>query len=81
MNKAILGTALAFSFLGLFGGPDQEYGSLSGALHRTMAQDLPPYHQTADTAQQRIESGASPEATAPAAPNPSAASEQTPKVQ
>src|SRR5271170_6243385 len=82
-TKALLGTALAvsFSFLGLFGGPDQEYGSLTGALHRTMAQDMPPYHETTDTAQQRVDSGASPVATAPAAPNPPAASEQTPKVQ
>jgi hypothetical protein len=46
-TKALLGTAMAvsFSFLGLFGGPDQEYGSLTSALHRTMAQNLPPYHE------------------------------------
>jgi hypothetical protein len=82
-TKALLGTAMAvsFSFLGLFGGPDQEYGSLTSALHRTMAQNLPPYHEVADTTQQRVESGASPVATAPAVPNPPAASEQTPKVQ
>ena len=45
---------------------------------RTMAQDLPPYRQTAGTAQARAESGAT--VTASAAANPSAASEQTPKT-
>jgi hypothetical protein len=82
-TKALLGTAMAasFSFLGLFGGPGQEYGSLTGALKRTMAQDLPPYHQVADTTQAQMDSGVAPGATAPAVPNPPAASEQTPKVQ
>jgi len=81
--KALMGTALAvsFSFLGLFGGPDQEYGSLTGALHRTMAQDMPPYHEVADTTQAQIDSGVAPGPNAPARPNPPAASEQTPKVQ
>jgi len=81
-TKALLGTALAvsFSFLGLFGGPDQEYGALTGALKRAMAQDLPPYHPTADTTQAQIDSGVAPGANVPATPNPPAASEQTPKV-
>ena len=53
IHKTMLATALAasFSFLGLFGGPDKEYGDLSGALKRTMAQSQPPYHETANTAQ------------------------------
>jgi hypothetical protein len=83
-NKSLLGAAFAvsFAFFGLFGSDhDQEYGSLTGALNRTVAQNLPPYHETIDTAQLRVESGASPVATAPAAANPPAASEQTPKVQ
>jgi hypothetical protein len=83
-TKALLGTAFAasFAFLGLFGSDrDQEYGSLGGALKRTMAQDLPPYHEVADTAQAQVDSGVTPGPNAPASPNPPAASEQTPKVQ
>jgi len=83
-GKSLLGAAFtaSFAFFGLFGSDhDQEYGALTGALNRTKAQDLPPYHQTMDTAQRRTESGASPVATDPAAANPPAASEQTPKVQ
>jgi|HubBroStandDraft_4_1064222.scaffolds.fasta_scaffold1306337_1 hypothetical protein len=83
MNKAMLSAAatFSFSFLGLFGGSDQEYGGYTGALKRTMAQDLPPYHETADTTQRQIDSGVAPGPNAPATPNPPAASEQTPKVQ
>jgi hypothetical protein len=83
-SKSLLGAAFAVSlaFFGLFGSDhEQEYGSLTGALNRTVAQDLPPYHETIDTAQQRSESGASPVATAAAVANPPAVSEQTPKVQ
>jgi len=76
-HKAMLGAALAAAFL-FWGGQDQEYGDLTNALKRTVAQDLPPYHQTADTAQARAEAGAT--VTPPAAANPPAASEQTPKT-
>jgi hypothetical protein len=59
-------------------GSDKEYGDLNDALMRTMAQDLPPYHQTANTAQVRADSGVT--ATPPALPNPPASSEQTPNL-
>ena len=68
-----------FTFFGLFS-QDKEYGDLNDALMRTMAQSTPPYHETANTGQARAESGASPVATAPASPNPPAATEQTPAV-
>ena len=73
-HKTMLVTALAAGFL--FWGHDQEYGDLNNALMRTMALDLPPYHQAADTAQARAEAGAT--ITPPAAANPPAAVEQTP---
>ena len=82
MNRNIpaLLAATGFSFLGLWGPPDPEYGDLTDALNRTMAQSQPPYHETANTGQARVESGASPAPTAPASPNPPAAAEQTPAV-
>jgi hypothetical protein len=73
-HKAMLVTALTAGFL--IWGSDKEYGDLNDALMRTMAQDLPPYHQTADTAQARADSGAT--AMAPAAANPPITAEQTP---
>jgi hypothetical protein len=83
INRSIPGllAATGFSFLGLFGGQTQEYGDLTDALKRTIAQSAPPYHETADTGQRRTDSGASPVATAPASPNPPAATEQTPRAQ
>ena len=82
MNRSIpaLFAAAGFSFLGLWGASTQEYGDLTDALKRTMAQSTPPYHETADTGQARAESGASPAPTAPASPTPPAAAEQTPTV-
>jgi hypothetical protein len=78
-NIPALLAATGFSFLGLFGGQTQEYGDLTGALKRTIAQSAPPYHETADTGQRRLDSGASPAPTAPASPNPPAVTEQTPR--
>jgi hypothetical protein len=83
MNRHIpaLLAAASFSFLGFFGyHQDQEYGDLTGALNRTIAQSAPPYHATTDSAQIRTDSGAPAGPDAPAAANPSTAAEQTPVV-
>ncbi len=83
MNRHWLNTAVAgslmLSFLGLFGqdGSTQEYGSLSGALRRTVAQAMPPYRET----KTQVETGPLPDASAPVQPNPPASSEATPRVQ
>ena len=55
---ALMGVTF-FSLFGLFD-QTQEYGDLTGALKRTMAQTLPPYHETADTAEARKDSGVPP---------------------
>ena len=76
---ALLGVAL-FSFFGLFD-QTEEYGDLTGALKRTMAQTLPPYHETANTAQERTDSGVPPGPTYAGTDDISdtaAAAEQTP---
>jgi hypothetical protein len=74
-----LAASFAFFFLGLFGqdGSTQEYGSLSGALRRTIAQAMPPYHETGT----QVETGELPDATVPVQPNPPASAEATPRVQ
>jgi hypothetical protein len=83
LNKRWLNTGLAasfaFSFLGFFGldSSTQEYGSLSGALRRTVAQAMPPYRET----KTQVETGPLPDASVPAQPNPPASSEATPRVQ
>ena len=73
---ALVGITL-FSFFGLFD-QNEEYGDLTGALKRTMAQALPPYHQTADTAQIQRDSGTPPGPTDPGRGNPPASAERTP---
>jgi hypothetical protein len=70
---ALLGAAL-FSFLGLFG-QSQEYGDLTGALKRTVAQSMPPYHPVTDSEERMAQSGAlGAEPQSPA--NPPAAAER-----
>jgi hypothetical protein len=74
---ALLGVAL-FSFFGLFD-QTEEYGDLTAALKRTMAQSLPPYHQTRDASGAQMDLPDQPAANNARSVNPPAAAERTPQ--